>query len=424
MRRDVLKKTLALGVGLWVGVVGLAGAQAPGARVEELLDLARRQNPELAAMGFEAAAARERVQPAGALPDPMGRLELRDVGNQMGNGDFNLLPARVGSAKYTVSQTIPLWGKRDLKRGVAEADAAQAQARASGTWAELAAKVKATFAQYYVVGQSLKITQELLRLGGSLEQLAQARYVDGLVPQQDVVRAQVERTALRSELLVLETEHHHAAARLNALLRRPPQAALAEPQALRPLPAPAKLDFVVLEARLAAANPQLAAQEAQILAAEKNRELVHKNRYPDLTVGVSPIQTRNRVTEWELMFEVNIPLQQESRRSQEREAAAMASAARARKEAALNQLSAELAENLSALDSARRQDNLLTTALLPQAELAFQAALAGYETGRLDFATLLEAQRQLRKARIDRLEAQAEVQLRLADIERLLGEDL
>jgi hypothetical protein len=87
--------------------VGGGQAHRPGARVEELLELARRQNPELAAMGFEAEAAQARVQPAGALPDPMGRLELRDVGNQMGNGDFNLLPARVGSAKYTVAQTIP-----------------------------------------------------------------------------------------------------------------------------------------------------------------------------------------------------------------------------------------------------------------------------------------------------------------------------
>jgi outer membrane protein TolC len=403
---------------------GQAASQAPGARVEELLELARRQNPELAAMGFEAEAARERVLPAGALPDPVGRIELRDVENRQGNGDFNLLPARVGSAKYTVAQTIPLWGKRDLKREVAEADAAQAQARRSGTWAELAAKVKAAFAQYYLTGHSRKLTEELLRLGGSLEQLAQARYSDGLVPQQDVVRAQVEKTTLRSELLMLETEHHHAAARLNALLRRPPAAPLAEPQSLRPLPPPAKLDYVALEARLLAANPQLAAQEAQISAAEKNRELVTKNRYPDLTVGVSPIQTRNRVTEWELMFEVNIPLQQESRRSQEREAAAMASAARSRKDAALNQVSAELAENLSALDSARRLEALVATALLPQADLAFKAALAGYETGKLDFATLLDAQRQIRKAKLDRLKAQAEAQFRLAEIERLLGEEL
>ena len=58
---------------------------------------------------------------------------------------------------------------------------------------------------------------------------------------------------------------------------------------------------------------------------------MRKNRYPDVTIGVSPIQVGSRVAEWELMFEVNIPLARESRRAQESEALALAAAARARK---------------------------------------------------------------------------------------------
>jgi outer membrane protein TolC len=42
----------------------------------------------------------------------------------------------------------------------------------------------------------------------------------------------------------------------------------------------------------------------------------------------------------------------------------------------------------------------------------------------VDFATLLDAQRQIRNARLALLRAQASQQQRLADIERLLGEDL
>ena len=41
---------------------------------------------------------------------------------------------------------------------------------------------------------------------------------------------------------------------------------------------------------------------------------------------------------------------------------------------------------------------------------AFAAALAGYETGKVDFATLLDAQRQIRKAKQDVIKAQAEQQ--------------
>jgi outer membrane protein TolC len=131
-----------------------------------------------------------------------------------------------------------------------------------------------------------------------------------------------------------------------------------------------------------------------------------------------------RINEWELMVEVSIPLQQGSRRAQESEAESMLSAARWRKEAALLQARAELGEHLAALDAARRIDDLITTHLLPQASLTLQSALAAYENGRVDFATLLEAQRQIRKAKQDREKANAEAQMRLAEIERLVGEDL
>nr|MCU0952326.1 TolC family protein [Burkholderiaceae bacterium] len=45
-------------------------------------------------------------------------------------------------------------------------------------------------------------------------------------------------------------------------------------------------------------------------------------------------------------------------------------------------------------------------------------------TGRVDFATLLDAQRQLRQARVAAVKAQADARMRLAEIERLIGEEL
>ena len=124
------------------------------------------------------------------------------------------------------------------------------------------------------------------------------------------------------------------------------------------------------------------------------------------------------------MVEMNIPLQQQSRRAQEREAETMLAVARSRKEATVNQLLGDLAENVLALDAARRIEALAASSLLPQTEATFQAALVGYQNGKVDFATLLDAQRQILKARLDMLNAQVEAQIRLAEIEKLLGEDL
>lgn len=397
---------------------------ALGKTVEGLLDYARARNPEYAAMRLEAEAARERIHPAGALPDPVLRTELQNVTNYGSDAAPSVLPSRVGSTKYTLMQPLPFWGKRDLKRAAAEAEAAVAQGAAGVTWTEQAARIKTSFAQYFATAQLIRLSREVIDLIERIEGITQARYAGGLAPQQDAIRVQVERSATRSELIEMETEQHHMQSRLNALLARPAQSPLADPERPRSLPDLARLDYAALEDRLRARNPQLFADAARIRAAEKNRDLAYRNRYPDFTVGVAPIQTRNRVNEWELMLELNIPLQQGSRRSQEREAEKMLDAARARREASANQLLADLAENLAAIDAARRMEQLARTSLLPQAELTFQAALAGYENGKVDFATLLDAQRQIRKARQDIIKTQSEQQARLADIERLIGEDL
>lgn len=402
----------------------LAAEPLPGADVRELLALAHGQNPELAAMRHEADAATGRIAAASTLPDPSFRMSLQDFTNKESSGTTTLVPSEVGSTYYRVMQPLPFWGKRGLKQEIAEAEASLAQGRSGVSWAELSAKIKSVFAQYYLLAHSHKLTQEILDLTLNLERIAKARYSTGLVPQQDVIRAQVEQTGMRRDLVMLETERHHSMTRLNTLLLRDPDAPLAEPQRLRPMPAPAKLEFAALAERLRNRSPQLFTLEAQLAAADKNRDLVLKNRYPDFALGVGATQVGNGIRMWELMLEFNIPLQQGSRRGQERDAESMLAAARSRKEAAASQLLGELAEYASALEAARRVETLTAGSLLPQAEATLQAAYVGYQNGKVDFATLLDAQRQILKAKLDVLNAQVQAQTSLAQIEKLLGEEL
>jgi len=264
----------------------------------------------------------------------------------------------------------------------------------------------------------------MLDLTLNLERIAKSRYATGLAPQQDVIRAQMEQTGLRRDLVMLETERHHSMTRLNVLLRREPYAPLAEPQRLRPLPVPAKLEFSALSEQLRNHNPQLFTLQAQLSAADKNRGLIYKNRYPDFALGVGATQMGNDIKMWELMVEFNIPLQQASRRGQEREAESMLAAAQSRKDAAASQLAGELADFSAALDAARQVEAINTSSLLPQAKATLQAAYVGYQNGKVDFATLLDAQRQILKAKLDVLNAQVQAQSSLAQIEKLLGEEL
>lgn len=423
MRRMIAARTMALLLALGFATPALAQDSALGRTVDSLLDYARSNNPEYASMRHEADAAGERITPAGALPDPKFRLELMDI-TKMGEQNASLSPSRVGSTKYTVTQELPWYGKRDLKRGIAELAAEAAQGQARGAWAEIAAQLKTAHAQLYLLNRNEQLTREILDLMVRLEQNAQVRYAGGLAMQQDVIRAQIEQTGMRNDLIMLENEGTMLRARINMLLARPVGAPLVAPDVLRPIPAPAKLDYVTLEERVRGRNPQLFADEAKIKSAEKSRELAYKERYPDFMLGVTPVQSRNSIKEWEVMLEFNIPLQQASRRAMERESEAMLSAARSRKEATANQVLSALAENLSGIEAARRTETLASTSLLPQAELSFNSALVAYENGKVDFAMLLDAQKQIRQARLNQIKAQAEAQMRLADIEKLLGEEL
>ncbi|OYZ44983.1 MAG: transporter, partial [Acidovorax sp. 17-64-282] len=389
---------------------------------EGLLQAARDRNPEIASMRFDADAAAERVAPAGALPDPKFRTELRDI-TRMGEQNPTLLPGRVGSTRYVLMQDFPWMGKRGLKREVAESQAQAARSRAAGAWVELAGKIKTTYAELYYLDQNERLSREILDLMARLEKVAQVRYAGGLAAQQDVIRAQVEQSTMRNELIALDAERRQLQSKLNALVGRPTSEILAAPEQIRALPSPEQVSFAALEGRARMNNPLLRTEESQIRAAEKNRELTYKNRYPDFNVGISPIQYRGSIKEWELMVELNIPLQQDSRRAQERESEAMLAAARSRQEVVTNQVLADLYANVAGFESARRSLALTTESLLPQSELTFRSALAGYQTGKVDFATLLDAQRQIRQSKLNQIKAGVEAQKRLTEIERIVGEE-
>ncbi|MDP2693485.1 MAG: TolC family protein, partial [Gallionella sp.] len=282
---------------------GMLGSNLPG-----LLAYAREHNPELAATRFEAEAAVQRVQSAAALSDPVMRAELMDITNQGTNKSASLLPSQVGSTRYTLIQSVPWYGKRDLKREAAEAGADQARGQTAATWAELSAQIKSTYAQYYYVAGSQKITRDLFDLVMQMEKVAQVRYANGLAAQQDAVRAQVEQTVRKTELVALNNTQRQVEARLNTLLSRPATMPLAAPQHLRSIPATASLaNYTALENRIREHNPELFMDEAGVRAGEKNRDLVYRNRYPDVALGISPTQSGNAVREWGVMVEFNIP---------------------------------------------------------------------------------------------------------------------
>ncbi len=408
-----LGRLLAVGIVvaglLFSSAVGWSAEPAPGATLDTLLARVRNFNPELAAAALEREAAVAKIYPAGALDDPMVNLS-RDQGFRQ--------------TLLTASQDFPLWGKRDLRKAVAEANAEVAAGRHSSLALELEEQTKVVFAQYYQVDQATRVTREIRSLLHTVADAVRSRYAQGVGTQSDAIRADLEQTRLGPELSALERDEKMAKAKINALIGRSANAPLATPQVLRRMPSAASLRLDALVARSRGGNPIVAMTLAEIAAAEGERTLVDKSWYPDvtLTLGANDLAGIGaRVTGG---VGIKVPLQWGVREAQGRAATAKKGAAQLRLDAALLKIESELQSALVSLVRAQGTVDLLKHGLSQQSEAAYQSALASYQQGRGDLTPVLDTARSRLQIRIEILRVETEAQTALAAIERQIGSDL
>jgi len=381
----------------------------PGANVEGLLVLVKNYNPNLAAAALDAEEAAAKVYPAGALDDPMVNLS-RDEGFRQ--------------TMLSVSQEFPLWGKRGLRRSVAEATARGARDRQSGVQRELEEQIKVAFAQYYVADRALTATHDIHTLLDNLSETVRARYAQGLATQSDAIRADLERTRINSEFFMLDRDRETAKAKINALIGRQVEAPLAPPASLRSVPDANSLVFASVMTRARDQNPMFAMAQADISAAEGDLKLTQKSWYPDITVSVGADDLPGMAPRPTVGVGVKLPLQWGVLRANEQAASAKASAARSRLSGTTLQVESELKTALATLTQTQQNKALLDNALRQQAEAAYQSALAAYQNARGDLTAVIEAAHQQVEINLQLLRAQSEEQSAFASIERLVGGSL
>lgn len=391
-------------------------ATPPGATVDELLEMAHQLSPALAARALESDAATARIDAAGAFEDPQLTVTSDEDRDEHGSRKNKMI--------YGIEQEIPLWGKRDLRRGIAVAEADGAQARQRLTQLELDAEIKIAFATYYRATSALRVQDEVHALLHTVSESAQERYAQGLGTQADAIQAEVEKSRLVLERQRLERDRRVAAARLNTLLARPAGAALADPVELRPLPKAAKLALDHLLERARQNNPMVASAAAEIAAAEGDRQLVARSWYPDLTLGAGAIQREDGADGFIVSAGIRVPLQWGLRQAQAREATAKLGAARSRRESELLELEGSLEAALADLDAARQSEAVLTNELTPQVMAAYQSALTAYQLGRGNLTSVLEAAHHVQEVRLEGLTVEEQSETAIATIERVIGGEL
>lgn len=398
-------------------------------KIENLKDYLRiglKRNAGVQAAFYKWKASFDKMRQSFSLPDPV--LSYTEY--------IESVETRVGPQEYawTIKQTLPmadkLWKKRDKEFQVSEAAYYEFEQKRL----ELAYRITNAYYDYAYLAKAIELTNENMKLLQNFEGVVQVKYATGIAKNQDLLKTQVELGKLENELLSLKDSQSLIVARLNALLNLPADTSLPWPQdSLEGINEQQYQEGKDLIEKLKDNNLQL---QVLLKNTESKKEAVGlaKRKYlPDLTVSVTHIETSealnpattdNGKDPTMLMFSINIPIWCNRLNAGIAESKAALKAAQQAHKDKEQELIARLARVHYQLRDAFRQSQLYDRALIPKAIQTLNATKSGYEAAKVDFLSLIDAQRVLLNFQLIYYRQNAYFLQRYAELQMLLGEQI
>ena len=386
-------------------------ALAPEASLEEILKHAYLSNAGLEERWWAWQAALEQIPQDASQPTTLSLTYAQ----MFEKGETSWAQATFGVANDPMANLV--WpGKLETAGRRALENARAAGHRFEAARLDLRAKVVIAWFEYAFLAESIRLRGEDLSLLESIVDATEVRVRAGSAPQQDLLEARTQRDLAGNRLETLRSKVPGRRAGLNALLNRESLADLDLPRELPPPRAFGELDEEVL-ARLAARNPELEALAREVRGRKEAVALKRQQYIPDLGLGGSG-DAGGIVRS--IMGMLTAPvLRYPAIEASIAQAKAELEMTRALRRQAGHDLGARAVLLLHDLRSADRQATLYETALLPQADLVVEAALAAYAAGRAPSIDLLDSRRMRLEARLMLAEIRTEREKLLAELEAL-----
>ena len=404
---------------VFVSWAAAAFGQGATTSLQSLVEEARHNNAAIKAAESAVQTSEYMPKQASALPDTEVMVQSLTVGSPRpfagySNSDF----AYIG---FGASQQLPYPGKRALRGDVAKHEIAISRAQKDSVMWDVLTRLKLAYFQLAASQQLAAVLEKNRQLADEIEQAAEIRYRVGQGTQQDVLRAQLERTKLLNEISMQGRESAQAQVVLKALLNRAPDASDIEPEPLSSRRIP---EAATLFAKLRQNNPELQISAQQVSQSQAAATLAKREAKPDFGVQYMWQHTGDNFRDY-YMGTFSIKLPNRSRvRAAEAESQAKLSQAEAEKESRLKQMESDLGEQLTIVQTSEQQLTVYDQGLIPQSESALNAGLAGYRAGKQDYQGLLGSYNDTLRLAMDRERTLAEHEAAIAQIERLIGGEL
>jgi outer membrane protein TolC len=395
-------------------------ASGPALTLDDVERMALVANPEIEVAVRQVAIAEAHVPIAGALDDPsvMYRawgVPLRQPWNY--NAAQNM---------FSISQTFPGGGKRALRTSVAESDVDVAKAQLDEVRLEVQVRAHKAFDDLLRAGDEMRIHGEHVAIARQAIEAARIKYAVGKVSQEDILKAQVALTGLAEHMIRFDHDADLARARLNTLLGRDPDTPLrvtGEFAALTALPQAQILEDLALHSR-----PDLMAAGQAAVRSHKEQALTRKAYVPDFTISAGYMlmqPSSNMRNKYMLEGSMNLPwLNHRKHDAEIAEATAQATEQDKELNAQRNAAFGQIQEALVEAQEAQRLAHMYRDELRPQAEATLQSSVIAYENDKTSFLDLLDSQMTVINVDLAWLQADADFDTRLVDLELATGAPL
>lgn len=342
-------------------------------------------HPEVAAAEARHQAALQRPAQERALPDPMIAAGYSSTGRPWPGAGLGADPnAGLG---VMVSQAIPYPGKRDARAEVMRREADLEQAEVDAARVALVAKATQAYARLAAAWQLDEILRSNEDLLTTLARVSESRYSVGQAAQQDVIRAQAQVSLLALQRVRVQRERRSREGELNALIGRAYDAPVGRPDDLVPLPWNRPVPDLLRAAE--EASPTLRRDRLAATRTEAALDLARRDFKPDLAVSAGYTFMGSMPDMFEARVDVVVPLQRARRRAVVAERTHTLEAERLAVEATRRTLQDQVQDAWQAGTTAAELATLYRDAVLPQARLALESSIASYQTGAVDFLSVL-----------------------------------
>lgn len=386
--------------------------------MDEAVQEALKNNPELQAARQEAVAAQGRVDQAGLLLSSNPVIE--------GTSFKKTLPADEGGEQFRnyelrLSQEFEIAGQRGLRKDAAEKGLEKTRQEIRDKERLLISDVKDAFAKVLAAKRKKALAEETVKLQEELYSFAEVKFRAGEVAALEMNLASVELGKAKRDLLQASREERASILGVQALVGVKPAPAFAVDGEL-PAGAPQVPVKDELKQLAASRRPDIKASSAEVASMASAMKLAGRSALPNVTLsGFTGTDERASI----IGLALSVPLPLFNRNQAERaEACARAEQANIRQSSLDKAVDRELEEAYASLETASEELGLFKKEILDKALENLDLMNLSYKEGKIGFFEVRLAQKDTLDAQQAYLESQLRAQLAINALEKATGGSL